>query len=356
MMMLLLAYARSFVRDRAGLAMTLILPPLVYLLFAAIFGSSASGKIDVSAALHDGARTEQSRRINTALTAAVGERLTLAGSPSEVEQAVIDGRIDAGVLLAPSSGPIPRIEVLGGAGRDVASATLAATLEQIAATVSGQAAGRAPLPVIRRQVGPAGDVQAVYYAGAVSVMFVFFAAMHGAMVGLDERRSGLQARLVLAAGALWPILASRAAWLAIVGLAQTAAVFAIALPRLPSIQPWQGLAWMVTASMTAAAAAGVAMGVIALCRSREQAQPLSTFLVLLLAALGGSMAPRFLMPETFRQLGWLTPHAWAIEAYQSLIWRGRFDGGVVGAWVFLGGLAALGWTIALVVENRRTAR
>ena len=37
------------------MALTLVLPPLVYLLFAAVFGAGARGDIDASVALHDAA-------------------------------------------------------------------------------------------------------------------------------------------------------------------------------------------------------------------------------------------------------------------------------------------------------------
>ncbi|KAK0360940.1 hypothetical protein LTR94_025346, partial [Friedmanniomyces endolithicus] len=50
------------------MALTLVLPPLVYLLFAAVFGAGARGDIDASVALHDAARTPA--------TAAVGEALS----------------------------------------------------------------------------------------------------------------------------------------------------------------------------------------------------------------------------------------------------------------------------------------
>src|SRR4029077_5658100 len=76
-------------------------------------------------------------------------------------------------------------------------------------------------------------------------------------------------------------------------------------------------AWSATAICAAAASAGIALALAAACNTRKQAQPVSTFAFLILAAIGGSMAPRFLMPEALQTLGWLTPHTWAIEAYQT---------------------------------------
>jgi ABC-2 type transport system permease protein len=283
-----------------------------------------------------------------------GQRLLTAADVAAVEAAVRDGRADVGVVLRRSAGPLPVVEVLSGAGRDVAAAAATGRIEGLLARAAGSpTTALSPPAVTRRVVGPEGDVQAVYYAGAVSVMFVFFAAMHGAMGGLDERRSGLQARLALASGGSASILGGRAAWLVTVGVVQAAAVFAVAAPRLPPLSLWQAGAWLITATLTAAAAAGLALVVIGLCRTREQAQPLSTFIVLLLAALGGSMAPRFLMPETFRQLGWITPHAWAIEAYQTVLWRGGFNATVWGAWAVLGGVGLLGGLGAWVMDARR---
>lgn len=346
------AWARSFWRDRAGVVLTLLLPPLVYLLFAAIFGAGARGDIDTVVMLHDAARTPASAAMVQALEDDLGGRLRAVENAAELERGVLDGRADAGVLIRPSAGGPPQVSVVSAAGRDVAAAALQARIEPMAAALAGQTAPPAARVAIR-EVGPAGDVQAAYYAGAVSVMFVFFAAMHGAMGGLDERRSGLQARLALARGGLAPILSGRAAWLTAVGVLQTGAVFAAAWTRLPALAAWQIAGAAVTAVLVGFAAAGLAVALTAACRSREQAQPLTTFVVLLLAALGGSMAPRFLMPEAFRALGWATPHAWAIEAYQSLVWRSEFTPAVLGGWGVLAALGVAGLGVALKLERRR---
>lgn len=350
MIALFIALGRSVLRDRAGLVMTFLLPPLVFLLFAAIFGASARGDVELRVALYDGATEARGAALARGLGEAFGEGLIEVASLSELETAVLDGRADAGVALGGGEQAAPSVEVLTAAGREVAAAAVAGQVGGVLEASTGRGRGD---PVARRTVGRAGDVQVVYYAGAVSIMFVFFAAMHGAMTGLDERRSGLQARLSLLAGGLAPLVAGRLLWLTAVGVVQSAVVFAVALPRLPALEPWQGAAWLATTGLAAFAAAGVGLAVIGACRTREQAQPLSTFLVLLLAALGGSMAPRFLMPEAFRRLGWATPHAWVIEAYQSLLWRGSFGAAVLSAWAVLAVTGAVGFGIALTLERRQ---
>jgi len=350
MIALFIALGRSVLRDRAGLVMTFLLPPLVFLLFAAIFGASARGDVDLRVALYDGTTDVRGDALGRGLGEAFGEGLIKVASLSDLETAVLEGRADAGVALRSGGQALPQIEVLTTAGREVAAAAVAGQVGAVIEDATGQGRGD---PVARRTVGRAGDVQVVYYAGAVSIMFVFFAAMHGAMTGLDERRSGLQARLSLLAGGLAPLVAGRLLWLTVVGVIQAAVVFAVALPRLPDLAPWQGVAWLATTGLAAFAAAGVALAVIGACRTREQAQPLSTFLVLLLAALGGSMAPRFLMPEAFRRLGWATPHAWVIEAYQALLWRGSFGPAVLSAWAVLAVTGVVGFAIALTLERRQ---
>ena len=344
------ACALGFLRDRGGLAMTLLLPPLVYLLFASVFGSSSRGEIEASLSLYDEAQTPASRALEQDLRSRLGRRQTTEPDAATVEAAVVAGRADVGAVLRPGANAFPDIEILTAAGREVAAAAVAGQVRRMA--VVGPPPPGAP-EVRIRTVGPPGDAQSVYYAGAVSIMFVFFAAMHGAMTGLDDRRSGLQARLSLVAGGLGPILAGRAAWLTVVGVAQSLTILAVAAPNLPPTQPWQIAAWMFTALLASVAAAGIALAVIALCRSRDQAQPLSTFVVLLMAALGGSMAPRFLMPDLIRQLGWATPHAWAIEAGQTLLWQGVMDKTVIAAWAVLGAAGIAGGFLALRIETRR---
>jgi ABC-2 type transport system permease protein len=75
-----------------------------------------------------------------------------------------------------------------------------------------------------------------------------------------------------------------------------------------------------------AAATGLGVLIAGFARTDQQATAFGTLVVLTMAALGGSMVPRFIMPETMQTIGLITPHAWAIEGYHDIIVR---DEGIV---------------------------
>jgi ABC-2 type transport system permease protein len=59
------------------------------------------------------------------------------------------------------------------------------------------------------------------------------------------------------------------------------------------------------------------------------------------------------MSPLLQDLGWLTPHAWEIEACERILWRGRTDGLVLEAWAVLAGFALAGLLLSLALETRR---
>ncbi|MEJ5198564.1 MAG: ABC transporter permease [Anaerolineae bacterium] len=72
----------------------------------------------------------------------------------------------------------------------------------------------------------------------------------------------------------------------------------------------------------AAAATGMGVLVAGLARTEAQIGGLTTLLLLTMSALGGCFVPRFTMPEWLRTAGLITPHAWALDAFQDLFVRG----------------------------------
>lgn len=60
----------------------------------------------------------------------------------------------------------------------------------------------------------------------------------------------------------------------------------------------------------------------ALARTEAQLSGVTILLLITLSAVGGCFVPRFIMPEWLRTIGLVTPHAWALDAYQDLLVRG----------------------------------
>jgi ABC-2 type transport system permease protein len=239
-------------------------------------------------------------------------------------------------------------------GREIArlGPILALTRNQLGRLGGAPANTPAP-PFVARQVLGGGDPMVIYYAGGVSILFLMFSAMQGAMSLIEERRTGMRLRLGLSSGGVAPLLMGRMLWLVSLGVAQAFVLFAVAMvvyriPLLESLAPW-----LMTAVCAAAAAAGISLLVAAACRTREQAQAVGTFVILILAAVGGSMAPRFLMPAPLQTLGWLTPHAWVIAAYQTVLWRRIINLEVLEAWLVLAAFGLAGFAFALAIESRR---
>jgi ABC-2 type transport system permease protein len=57
------------------------------------------------------------------------------------------------------------------------------------------------------------------------------------------------------------------------------------------------------------------------CKARAQLGALSMLVILIMSSIGGSMLPRFLMPEAMQKAGLLTINAWAIDGFTKVFWR-----------------------------------
>ena len=191
-----------------------------------------------------------------------------------------------------------------------------------------------------------------YYAGAVTILFALFSAMHGALTLIDERQAGIADRILAGRAGMGPVVSGKFLFLAAQAAAQAAAIFATAqiVYDVPVTQHI-GL-WLATTAAAAVCSGGLAMGLVSVCRTRDQGQMLSTFVILILAAVGGSMVPRFLMPPWLQQLGWFTPHAWVIDAYQGVLWRDDGAGVLYKGWIVMAAIGALGFLIAQVAARR----
>ena len=104
----------SLLRDRAALAMSFILPGVVFLIFAAIFSGATGEQLRLEVAIADGIQSETSARLVEALNREPSLRLVIETemTADRVRQLVRSGAADVGLILREGGS----LETLGGFG------------------------------------------------------------------------------------------------------------------------------------------------------------------------------------------------------------------------------------------------
>ncbi|MBL8198911.1 MAG: ABC transporter permease [Chromatiales bacterium] len=145
-------------------------------------------------------------------------------------------------------------------------------------------------------------------------------------------------------------------FLVLQGMVQNTVIFGVAWLLYGVDVPGNFGAWLLISFCAAVLAAGLGLLLVTACRTRAQAQILPTVVILIMSAIGGSMVPRFFMPEWLQTVGWITPNTWALEAYSGLFWRGETLQALLPgcAGLFLTGMLAL--AISYLLARRLVQR
>ena len=387
--------AMSMMRDRGALVMAFLLPPAIFLIFAAIFAGSSGDQLRLQVVLGITQPSPHAERLEAALRADPTLRIvpiTVAQQAeviADVEAGMADvglwlsgdlgsttaapivvyvdpGKLMAGAILSAQvqqlvgqhlpdlalSRTAPTIEALVGGFTPEQSARLAAASEQLANAPPDE--GQAGL-VDMQTIGPAmgSGATVTYYAGAVAILFLLFSAMQGAATLIEDRDSGIVDRIAIGPAGTDVVVLGKFWFLTAQGIVQVALIFGVAnLVYHVDVIQHLGL-WLLTTAIAAAAASGLGLVVAAACTSKQQAQTIATFVVLVCSAIGGSMVPRFMMPPWLQDIGWYTPNAWAIEAYHGVLWRSEGLVDLVPELSWLLAVAALGTLLAILISRIR---
>ncbi len=352
------ALALGLFRDGGALAMAFVLPPAVFVIFALIFARTSGADIQVAVAIADLAPSERSLEIREALGDAATVRLVepVRETRAGVEDVLRRGEADAGLVIdrPVGQGAPPTLTVLVSPAREIAGIVLSGTVR--AALIEQFGAAMPPLPVTQEGIGPETPVPVSipYYAAAVAMLFLLLAACQGALSLHEERETGLLDRMSGGPGGIGPVIDGKFLYLTVQGVLQVAIIFAVAAFGFGVDFSHVLGPWAVTTVLCAAAAAGLGLFFVTLCRTRRQAMTSGNIVVMILSALGGSMIPRFFMPPEIQTLGWATPNTWGLEAYAALLWRGEPFEALYLPWGLLGGAALFGVIGARIMAGRWT--
>ncbi|HEY5610729.1 MAG TPA: ABC transporter permease, partial [Thermoanaerobaculia bacterium] len=191
-----------------------------------------------------------------------------------------------------------------------------------------------------------------FYAAGLGVMFLLFTASGSGGALLEEIESGTLDRILSTRVTMTTLLLGKLAYLSLVAIVQLTLMFLWGA-LVFDVELFSHLAGFgVMTVITALAVGTFALLLATLCRTRGQLSAISTLLILLFSALGGSMFPRFLMPESIQKISLALFNSWALEGFLKVFWR---EESLLGLWpqvLVLGAHAVVFFLVARRVARR----
>jgi ABC-2 type transport system permease protein len=228
---------------------------------------------------------------------------------------------------------------------------------------SGVEEGRSGAPAVRIErldvfgagFGQERKIAVAYGAAGNAVLFLLFAMAGSGATLLDEEESGVVERILVSGVSVREWLLHKWVFFTLIGVVQVTTMFlwgalVYHVELFKGTHFW-GFLTMTLATALAAAALGILMAI--LCRSRRQLVGISTVVIVVMSALGGSMFPRFLMSSQLKIAGLFTFNAWALDGYQKVFWYEASLFSLAPQVAVLVGLALTFMTAAVLVGRRR---
>ena len=346
-------------RDKGALILAFILPGFIFAIFAAIFSNASGGDLDLRVSMALTSEAPSSVAFAKELEAHAPFSLSTHKDWSEenISERVRLGQDDVGFIIsgdlsAPETQPIT---IIKDHSREVAATVVMGQLRQL---LAAQNAATSPdlfelhsaLP--RHDSAAQKDPSVTYYIGATAILFLLFSAMQGAAISLNERKNGISDRLLVGPMGAVKMLTGKFLFLTLIGTLQAAII--VAVGHFVFGVPISGLLSSLALACIGAAAlaSALALFVASLSASSAQMNTVSTFIVLLFSAIGGSMVPRFMMPDWLQNLGQFTPNYWAIDGFYGILARGHSLQDLLYVWLVLFGGACILLTMAAIISHR----
>jgi ABC-2 type transport system permease protein len=166
------------------------------------------------------------------------------------------------------------------------------------------------------------------YAPGFTILFVFLAAQATAQSIYEEKKLGSFRRLLAAPINKMSILIGKMLPNFIIVLTQVVVIFGLSMFVYPllGLDPMtlgnDPLALVLVSLAVALCSTSLGILIIGFARTESQISGISTVALWVMGVLGGAFFPSFLMGG-LGNMGQVTPHYWAIQAYQDLLVRGQ---------------------------------
>ena len=372
---------RRMLRDRTALFFIVLLPVLVIAIIGTVVNNPGGFRIGVLAG----------QGSSSALATDLVDDLATAGpihtmaDEQTARTALRRGELDAVVLIPPSldttllRGDDLAIPVLAGgaestqsAVRSAISAAVARHAERIQAaafaarTTGSTVAEQLPRATALQRVTPRITVTTEnvasgsnylplgfgYSAPTMLVLFVFINALAGGATVVQTRQLGIYGRALAAPVRARDLVLGETLSYLTFSLLQSALIigtgsllFGVGWGNLPA-----AIALVVTWALVGTGA-GMLSG--AVFKTPDQASAIGPVLGIAFAMLGGCMWPLEIVPDTVRTIGHATPHAWAVDAWITLLSRAGGIADIATDLAVLAGFAAGMLGLASILLQRR---
>jgi ABC-2 type transport system permease protein len=369
---------RRVARDRVAMFFIVVLPVVIIVLIGTTFGgdegfevgvldrdgSTASDGLVEALDRGDGASvkpydsvTEMRRDIRTGTVAAglvvpagYGERLAggedatveLIADPTSGLAAVVQASVRAAVGDEAVHIAAARLYAEAAGSDDVAAA------QQAVADQADQVA----LAEVRTAPVDEGEPAAFgtfdYTAPSNLVLFTFINTTVAGTVIASERKQGITRRLLASPHGTGTILAGIGASKLLFALLQSILIVTVGAVVF-GVDWGDPLAAGLLVVLFALVATSVGLLLGAMVSDPDQAQAVGVPVAIGLAMLGGCMWPLEVVPPVMRAIGHVAPHAWAMDAWQDVVFDGAGTAAIAGPLAVLAGFALV---LGLVARHR----
>jgi ABC-2 type transport system permease protein len=182
--------------------------------------------------------------------------------------------------------------------------------------------------VVTKKRGDPTPTSVQQNAPAWTLLAMFFLTVPLSVSFIKEREQGSLFRLQTMTVPAWVVLGGKALPFFVINLIQMLSILAVSVHVLPLLGGdrlelgHSPLAILVMGASASLAAIGFGIAVAMYARTAEQAASFSSAVVMIMAALGGILVPKAVMPALMQELAVLSPLSWGLDGFLDVFIRG----------------------------------